>query len=391
MKFYTTHRHEQFTMVAKTQYGLENVLAEELTALGAKQVEPHTRAVSFEGDLKLLYKANLYPRTAMKILTPILKFKAINEREFYEEVRRFDWDQFLSVDGTLAVNAAVKSDFFNHTQYIAQKTKDAIVDEFRDKYGRRPSVDLRNPDLSIDVHIYKDDVTISLDSSAESLHRRGYRAENTIAPLNEVTAAGMILLSGWNKQSAFIDPMCGSGTLLIEAGLMARNIPANRLRKKFGFHTWKDFDAKLWQQIKEESEQGISDTSAKIIGCDKTFKAIEIARENIERAGLDEYIKVSNKRFEELTPPESEGGVVMMNPPYGERIEVENIEAFYKFIGDTLKKRFDGYTAWIISSDKEAMKRVGLTATKKITLFNGSLECKFNKFELYKGSRKKVD
>lgn len=381
-------QEQTMKMVAKTQFGLESVLAEELRKLGATQIEEHNRAVSFEGDKRIMYKVNLYVRTALKILIPLVKFKAINERDLYEEVRRIEWDKYLDVDGTLAIHSSVKSDFFNHSQYISQKTKDAIVDSFRDKYGRRPSVDLLTPDLSLDVHIYKDDVTISLDSSAESLHRRGYRGENTLAPINEVTAAGMILLTGWDGKGNFIDPMCGSGTLLIEAALYARNIPANRIRKSFGFHRWKDFDASLWNEIKTASENDIIESEATFIGCDKTYKAIEIARGNVERAGLDEDIKLSNKRFEEMTPPAGEG-IVIMNPPYGERLPIEEINAFYKMMGDQLKKNFEGYQAWIISSNVDAMKKIGLAASKRLQLFNGALECKFHKFELYKGTRDK--
>ncbi|MFA6260796.1 MAG: THUMP domain-containing protein [Bacteroidia bacterium] len=379
---------EIIKMVAKTQFGLEEVLAEELRILGAEKVEAHNRAVSFEGDLRLMYKANLYLRTALKVLIPIAKFKATNERDLYEEIRRMQWDQYLDVDGTLAIHSSVKSDFFNHSQYISQKTKDAIVDGFRDKYGRRPSVDLTHPDLSIDIHIFKDDVTVSLDSSAESLHRRGYRGENTLAPINEVTAAGMILLTGWDGIGNFVDPMCGSGTLLIEAALYAKNVPANWLRKQFGFERWKNLDAKIWQEVKDDAQANIRECEARFFGSDKTFKAIDIARGNVERAGLDEDIRLSNKRFEEVVPPAG-GGILIMNPPYGERLPIEEINAFYKMMGDKMKKDFKGYTAWIISSNIEAMKKIGLAASKRLNLYNGALECKYHKFELYEGSRSK--
>jgi putative N6-adenine-specific DNA methylase len=377
----------ELNMVAKTQFGLEEVLCNELLKLGAKDVTAHNRAVSFSGNLRLMYEANLHLRTALKVLIPIAKFKAENERDLYEEIRRMEWDQYMSVDGTLAVHASIKSHFFNHTQYISQKTKDGIVDYFRDKYGRRPSIELVNPDLSIDIHIFKDDVTVSLDSSGESLHRRGYRGENTLAPINEVTAAGMILLTGWDGKGNFVDPMCGSGTLLIEAALYARNIPANALRKRFGFHGWKNFDKALWNEVKQQAADKICESEATFIGCDKTFKAIEIARGNVERAGLDEDIRLSNKRFEELKPPAG-GGIVVMNPPYGERLPVEEIAAFYKMIGDKLKQDFEGYTAWIITSNAEALKRLGLAASKRLMLYNGALECKYYKYELYKGTRR---
>ncbi len=376
-------------MVAKTQFGLEEVLASELTGLGAKNVEAHNRAVSFEGDRELLYKSNLYLRTALKVLIPIAKFKAINERDLYEEIRRMNWDEYLDVDGSLAIHTSLKTDFFNHSQYVSQKVKDAIVDSFRDKYGRRPDVNLEKPDLSLDIHIFKDDVTIALDSSAESLHRRGYRGENTLAPINEVTAAGMVLLSGWNGKSNFVDPMCGSGTLVIEAALIAKNIPANMLRNQFGFERWKDFDPELWKRVKEDAKNNIRASEATILGSDKTFKAIDIALGNAERAGVVDDILLINKRIEEVTAPEGGGGILMMNPPYGERLPVEEIEAFYKMIGDKMKKDFKGYTAWIISSNKEAMKKIGLAASKKLTLFNGALECKFYGYELYEGSRAK--
>lgn len=379
---------QKFGMVAKTQFGLEEVLTNELMQLGAENVEAHNRAVGFAGDLRLMYKANLWLRTALKVLVPIKKFKAVNERDLYEEIRRIEWDKYLDVDGTLAVHSSVKSDFFNHSQFISQKTKDAIVDGFRDKYGRRPSVDLERPDLSIDIHIFKDDVTVSLDSSAESLHRRGYRGEMTLAPINEVTAAGMILLTGWDGKGNFVDPMCGSGTLLIEAALFAKNIPPNWLRKQFGFERWKNFNKSIWQSVRMEAESAMRECEATFVGSDKTFKAIEIARGNVERAGLDEDIRLSNRRFEEFVPP-SGGGLMVVNPPYGERLPVEEINAFYKMMGDKMKKDFKGYTAWIISSNAEAMKKIGLAASKRLILYNGALECRYHKFELYEGSRAK--
>ncbi len=373
-------------MVAKTQFGLEEILAKELSDLGATNVETHNRAVSFEGDKALMYKANLYCRTALKILVPIEKFKARNERDLYEEVRRIDWEQYMDVDGTLAVDGILKSEYFNHSQYIGLKTKDAIVDQFRDKYGKRPDVDVVQPSIRLNLHINKDDCTLALDSSNESLHRRGYRGESTIAPLNEVTAAGLVLLSGWDGKGTFMDPMCGSGTILIEAALFAKNIPPNMLRKRFGFESWKNFDAKLWKQIKEEAQANIIESEAIFIGSDSVFKVIEIARENVTRAGLDEDIKLSNKRFEDTKPPEG-GGTVIMNPPYGERLQVEELNDFYKMIGDKLKKDFKGFNVWIISSSKEAMKKVGLQASKRMLLFNGALECKYHCFSIYDGTR----
>jgi putative N6-adenine-specific DNA methylase len=380
---------KNINMVATTQQFLEPVLVNELLNLGAENVQKHNRAVSFSGDLSVLYKANLCTRTALKVLVPFVKFQARNERDLYEEIRRIEWEKYLDVDGTLAVHTSLSTDFFNHSQFVSQKTKDAIVDRFREKFGRRPSVDVSDPHLSIAVHIVRDEVSISFDSSAESLHRRGYRTEQTLAPINEVTAAGMVLLTGWDGKGTFIDPMCGSGTILIEAALYARNIAPGLFKKHFGFMHWKNFDKKLWLQLVEDARNNIKETDTVFIGSDKTFKAIEIARANAERAGLDEDVRISNKRFEEVKPPQGSTGIVIMNPPYGERLPIEEIGPFYKQIGDKLKQDFEGYTAWIISSNIDALKKVGLAASQRLPLFNGPLECRFYKFDLYKGSRRK--
>lgn len=377
-----------FGMVATTQQFLEPVLASELERLGAENISTHNRAVSFTGNLATLYRANLCCRTALKVLIPFKKFRARNEYDLYEEVKKAEWENYLDVDGTLAVHTSLSTSYFNHSQFVSQKTKDAIVDRFRDKYGRRPSVDVSDPHLSIAVHIVRDEITLSFDSSSESLHRRGYRTEQTLAPINEVTAAGMVMLSGWDGKGAFVDPMCGSGTILIEAALFAKNIAPGLFREQFGFMRWKNFDQQLWDACVAEARQAIRETDTIFTGSDKTFRAIEIARANIERAGLDEDIRVSNKRFEEVKPPQGVKGLVMLNPPYGERLPVEEIGGFYKQIGDKLKQDFEGYTAWIISSNIQALKRIGLAASQRLTLFNGPLECKFHKFDLYKGSKR---
>ncbi len=377
-----------FTITAKTQQGLEPLLANELQKIGATQISIHNRAVSYKGDKTVLYKSNLWLRTALRILVPVAKFKVTNERELYEEVRRIDWTNYLDVDGTLAIDGIVKSDFFNHSQYVALKTKDAIVDEFRDKFGKRPSVDIVNPSLRINIHIFKDDCTISLDSSGDSLHRRGYREEANMAPLNEVTAAALILLTEWNGEGVFMDAMCGSGTILIEAAMKAKNMAPGLLHKKFGFESWKDFDAELWENIKQDAYKAIKETETTFIGSDKVFKVTEIARHNVMLAGLDEDIRISNKQFEEQKPP-AQGGIVIMNPPYGERLPVEEINAFYKAIGDKMKKDFAGYQVWILSSNKEALKHIGLATSKKFTIWNGPLECKFHRYDIYAGSKRK--
>ena len=376
-------------MVAKTQFGLEEVLATELRNIGATEVTPHNRAVSFTGDLSIMYKANLWLRTALKVLIPIEKFRAKNESQLYDGIKKINWDQYLDKEGRFVIRTSLKSDFFNHSQYVSLKSKDAIADQFRDKYGVRPSVDLTHPDLSIDIHINKDEVTVSLDSSAESLHRRGYRTDSTLAPINEVTAAGMILLSGWNGEGNYVDPMCGSGTLLIEAAMIAKNMPPNLNRAQFGFERWKNYDPTLFAEVRAEALASMRESKANILGSDKTFKAIEISRENITRAGLDEDIKVSNKRFEEVKGPDG-GGIMIINPPYGERLPIEEIGTFYKMMGDQMKKEFNGYDVWVISSNIPALKMTGLAPSKKIALYNGALECRYHKFEIYKGTRRVI-
>lgn len=378
-----------FNMVAKTQQGLEPLLAKELEQLGATNIEQHKRAVSFDGDKALLYKANLCLRTALRILIPIHRFEAVNDRELYDGVQEVNWEQYMDVNGTLAIEASTNSDLFNHTQYISQKTKDAIVDQFREKHGIRPSVDIEQPDLRLNLHIYQHQCTLSLDSSGESLHRRGYRADANLAPLNEVTAAALIMHTGWNGEGVFMDCMCGSGTILIEAAMFAKNIPPNFMRSRFGFEGWKDFDEALWQKVKDEAIAGIRESKATFIGNDAVFKVIEIARNNARKVGLEHDIKLTNMRFEEQTPPPPEnGGIVIMNPPYGERLDVGEIGAFYKMMGDKFKKDFTGYDVWILSSNKEALKKVGLAASKRLVVWNSQLECKFHKFEMYRGTKR---
>ena len=378
---------DTFNMVAKTQQGLEPLLAEEIKNLGATNIEEHKRAVSFDGNKEILYKANLHLRTALRILIPIKKFSALNEQQLYDGVKEINWENYMRVNDTLAIEGSANSDFFNHTKYISLKSKDAIVDQFREKYDVRPSIDIDKPTLRLNIHIFQSEVTVALDSSNESLHRRGYRADAAIAPLNEVTAAALVMQSGWNGEGNFIDPMCGSGTILIEAALWARNIPPNINREFFGFMNWSDFDAVLWEKIKAEAIANIKPSKANFIGNDSVFKAIEIGRSNATKAGLKDEIKFLNKRFEEQKAVEG-GGVVIMNPPYGERLEMDDINPFYKMIGDKLKQEFTGYDVWILSANREALKHLGLSTSKRLIVWNGQLECKFHKYEMYKGTRK---
>lgn len=375
-------------MVAKTLYGLENLLAQELRQLGASAIEIGTRNVSFEGDTGFMYKANLCCRTAIKILKPIAAFNIFTEEDLYKRVYEIPWEDFMDAQGSLAVNATVFSDVFTHSQYIALKTKDAIVDRFRDREGVRPDVDLDHPTLRINIHIDRNICTVSLDSSGESLHKRGYKIENTLAPLNEVLAAGIIMLSGWQGQCDFMDPMCGSGTILTEAAMIACNIPPNLNRDEFGFETWLDFDVDLYEKIENAALKKIRDFTHKIYGQDTDPVAIKKTRENIKSANLQDFITVSQQDFFESEKGSEKPLFIVFNPPYDERISVRDVESFYSAIGNTLKRGYPGTQAWMITSNLEALKFVGLRPSKKIKLYNGKLEAKLVRYEMYEGSRK---
>jgi putative N6-adenine-specific DNA methylase len=372
---------------AKTFAGLETVLAEELKNLGADGVEPGNRVVYFRGDRTLLYKANFLCRTALRILQPVGVFTVHNENELYEKIKRVDWPALFDVKKKIIVSASVFHSSLTHSHYVALKTKDAIVDLFREKTGKRPFVSKENPDIYIDVHISQDKCTVSLDSSGESLHKRGYRTAADKAPLNEVLAAGMIRLSGWNKTGDFIDPMCGSGTIPIEAAMEAMRIPAGYYRRQYAFQHWKAYDAELWEKTKEEANAAITEHNFPIIASDKSYKAFKTAKSNLKQAGLHKDIMLLNKPFEKVNP-ETGKGILMFNPPYGVRLEEQDLTALYRHIGDVLKNRFQGYEAWIITGNPAAAKFIGLKSSKKIILFNGPIESRFIKFEMYGGSKK---
>lgn len=374
-------------LLAKTLHGFESVLAEELRQMGATNVHERKRAVAFEGDLAMVYRANMELRTALRILMPIANFKANNEEELYDKIKEIDWEQYMSVKDTLAVDAVTASKVFNHSKYVALKVKDAVVDQFREKYRKRPNVRVLDPHLGIYIYVHNNDVNVSIDSTGQSLHKRGYRVAPVDAPINEVLAAGMILLSGWNKDCLFMDPMCGSGTILIEAALYANNIPPNLNREHFAFMNWSNFDKATLERLKENAKAHFVDHPHPIMGWDKNLGCVRKTEQNIEAAGLTGKIEVKRKRFERLTPP-ADHGVLMVNPPYDERLEEDNIEEFYSIIGDTFKKNYAGYEAWLISSNIDAIKSIGLRSSRKITLFNGKLECKFLKYEMYDGSKK---
>ncbi len=376
-----------FEMKATTFHGLEDVLVNELMKLGARDIVPFKRGVSFTGDKGFMYKANLCLRTALKVLVPIYSFSADNEHELYTKMKEYEWEELLSADDTLAINATVNSDEFNHSLYVSQKTKDAICDRFVEKYEIRPNVDLDRPTLRIYVHIFRNQVNVSLDSSGDSLFKRGYRVDIDTAPMKEVLAAGMVLLSNWQPHLPFIDGMCGSGTLGIEAALFANNIPPGVFREEFGFMKWHDFDKELWDKIYESAINRIKDDMPNIISSDIDIVPLEMAKRNGAVAKVDDVIQYQHISFFDLMPTKPHG-TILLNPPYDERIKMEDTNAFYKQIGDKLKKDFGGWTCWIISSNMEAIKSIGLHPSKKMTLFNASLECKLLKYEMYSGSKK---
>ncbi len=379
-------KDENFYMTAKTMFGLESILADELSNLGAQNVKVMNRAVSFKGDKGFMYKANLNLRTALKILKPIAHFQAHNEKDLYEKICKINWVKVFNLENTFSTSATTHSEIFKHSKYASLIVKDAIADSFRKKFKKRPNVNAKDPDISIHLHISKKTCSISLDSSGESLHKRGYKIANINAPINEALAAGLILLSGWNKKTNFYDPMCGSGTILIEAAMIAKNIPANIFRKKFGFESWKDFDTALFEKIKETSLNKICNFNGKIIGSDNFQKNVRSSRANVTNSLLNETIKIKNLDFFESSAMNN--SLVIFNPPYGERLPIEG-DKFYEKIGDILKKNYAGCDVWLISSDIEKLKFIGLKPNKKIKLMNGNLECSFRKFNIYQGSFKK--
>ncbi len=410
-------------MVAKTFKGLEEVLAQELIELGANEVQLERRAVSFKGDKAMLYRANLCLRTALRVLVPVrvesLKIKVDRSRkvesrktkieskkpedQVYEIAKRVNWERYMTEDSTFAIDATVYSDSLRNSRFVTYRVKDAIADYWTEKTGKRPNVNTEDPDIRINVHIANEQVTVSLDSSGESLHKRGYRVATTEAPISEVLAAGMLLMAGWKGQCDLYDPMCGSGTIPIEAALIARNIAPGVFRKAFGFEKWPDFDEELWSEIYNDDSKE-RDFAHKIYGSDASFYAVQQAMKNVKSAGVQKDVELRQIRMEELRVEslelrevesrkttslkvESEK-IVMINPPYGERLASnKDMEELYGKIGTALKHQFTGATAWIISSNEAAMKCIGLKPSKKIRLLNGELDCQFNKYELFAGKR----
>lgn len=375
----------KFKIVAKTLAGLENVLAEEIRALGAESVVVERRAVSFTGDQELMYKANFHLRTAIKILKPIAEFEVNNRDELYDHAKEIPWTNYLALGKSFAIDPTVQSDMFVNSMFASLRVKDAIADQFRETTGKRPSVNADNPDIRINVYLMNNHCIISLDSSGESLHKRGYRIAQGEAPISEVLAAGMIMLTGWHGEKDFLDPMCGSGTLLIEAAMIAKGIPPGMYRKSFGFELWPDFDEKLFAEIYNGEYE--KEFNFRIFGSDISAKDIAVARANIKNASLSKVIELQVQDVVTLEPP-FENGIIITNPPYGERMKPSSIIELYTSIGNTLKNKFTGFEAWIISSSIDGLKSIGLKPAKKIELFNGALECSYRCFELFKGTHK---
>lgn len=370
-------------MIAKTFQGLEEVLAKELVALGANNVQIGRRMVSFTGDKALMYKANFHLRTAVRILKPIMHFKAANADEVYDVIKGVEWEQYLESGSTFSVDSVVYSDVFRHSKFVAYRVKDAIADYFNEKCGKRPSVRLNNPDLIFHIHIAGEDCTLAFDSSGESLHRRGYRVETGAAPINEVLAAGMIMLTGWDGECDFIDPMCGSGTLPIEAALIAKNIAPGVFRQGYAFEKWKDFDSELFRSIYED-DSAEREFSHKIYGYDVDGRMVACARRNVKSAMMGDVIEIECRDIKDFVQPQ-ERAIMIVNPPYGERLQLENLLQVYKELGSRLKHDFQGNEAWIISSSYDCFDQVGLKASARLPLYNGDLDCEFRKYEMFAG------
>ena len=382
---------ERFKMVAKTMVNLEEVLAEELRQMGALNVNVITRAVEFEGDMRLLYRANYCCRTALAILKPFAEFDANDEQELYDQVYKIRWEKILDVDCTFMIDSTTSGEVFTHSYYAALKTKDAIVDRFRRNFGKRPSIDTEQPDYKFNLHIRDNHVTLLMNSSGDSLHKRGYRQGVGIAPINEVLAAGLLKLAGWKCDCNFYDPMCGSGTMLIEAAMMANNIPAQYYRgNRFGFMKWKEFNLGEWKSVKNEEDRkiGALDFEGEIWGNDIDETVIAQCEKNLEYTKLHKDVMLHIGDFADQEPPEGKT-LIVTNPPYGERIKVEDLNAMYEKLGDTFKQKYGkDCDVWLITSDFEAMKHIGLHPSAKIPVQNGSLDCRFLHFELYDGSKK---
>lgn len=377
---------EGFPVIVKTLFGLESVLAREMEDLGLQNIKVLNRAVRFDGTMNDIYLCNLSLRTALNILVPIDEFEAHDEQELYYNIKTIPWFDYMDVDQTFSISATTTGETFKHSKYVSLKSKDAIADKFRDKYDKRPSVDTRNPDIEINIHIYNNKVTVSLDSTGVSLDRRGYRLSKNEAPINEVLAAGILMISEVKKHKVIYDPMCGSGTFSIEAAMIVTNT-APGLNRMFSFQNWSNYEPEVFEDIRNSLIDKQTAPTARILARDTDRKSLDITAENAERAGVDELISLKQEDFLESLPIDS-GGIIVLNPPYGERLNPQKIEEFYKSIGDVLKQKYLNHEMWIISSNFSGLKALGLKPTSKKVLFNGSLECKLQQYEMYEGSRR---
>jgi len=373
---------ENFKMLATTLFGFEPLLEKELRQLGAMDIKPGIRNVSFVGDTGFMYKANLSLRTALSILKPVFTFKFNDEEEFYQKLYNFDWTSVMDIDKTFMVNSNNFQSIFNNSQFVALRTKDAVVDHFRYKINKRPSVSTDQPQIVINVHVNKKTCSLSLDSSGDKLFKRGYRTATNIAPINEVLAAGLLLHSGWDGQSDFLDPMCGSGTILIEAAMIACKIPPNLNRKEFAFMHWKDWNEDLFEIITDSVLKKIKPFHFKIKGIDKAPSAVRKAQDNVDKANLSEFITIHHDDFFSTQKDKDRKLHMLFNPPYGNRLDV-NPQLFYKTLGQTLKDHYRNTNVWFITSDDDAPRYLGLSGSKQIKVFNGGIEAKLYQFKVY--------
>lgn len=377
-----------FSLIIKTHAGLEQLLANEVTTAGGREVQVLVRAVRCQADTATMYRINYTCRTALRVLQLVAEFQVNDENELYREINKLNWPEIFPLEGTFAINANVSRSKMTHAQYVALKAKDAVVDKFREVVGSRPNVDINDPDMRIHIHISGSQGMVLLDSSGDSLHKRGYRRGQGLAPISEVLAAGMVLLSGWDAATDLLDPMCGTGTILCEAAMIAQKMPSGYFRKKFGFMSWPDYQPELWKQIVETENARIEPAQCRLFGADVNQRVLTQADEVLQNTGFDKIIILKQVAFENSSPPSDQPGTIITNPPYGERIQKTDLNDFYRMIGDVLKKKFAGYTAWLITSDFGALKSVGLRTSRKIILYNGPLECRYVQYQMYRGSRK---
>lgn len=375
-------------ITVKTLYGFEDILQDELKELGYDKTEKLNRAVQVKGDWEDVYRLNYRCRLAISVLVEVASFYIQKEKDLYDEAKKIDWTSFFEMEKTFAVKGAVFSNLFTHTQYPFLLVKDAIADVFREKFDARPNVNIKAPQVMFDVYIKEKSVTVSLNTSGIPLFQRGYRQEVGEAPMNEVLAAGLLRLANWDKKSPLIDPMCGSGTLAIEAALLAADIPSMVERQHYAFKNFKSFDPEAWEKVQNEVNRRPVDLGFKIFASDIDAGMLQKAKRNSRMAPIGNMISFTLKDVFELEPP-SEKGLLICNPPYGERMgEDEDISELYQKLGDAFKNSFVGYDCWVISSNMDAIKSVGLKASKKVKVFNGNLECSFREFKVFEGSKK---